>query len=176
MKFISILLVFLTMSSFAWAQRRSSQTISSDDSKITYDLSASFGTYNDHNYNEVTLGLNWYLSDWFNWRNSGFTRFGNQIESVSGLDSSARFQGSYESDNKTFGVNGFIGPGVRLATANSNAAFGEAGLVFKLGGLRIGGGVKSLYYLADRKDSTTGINLPRNDNQVFLILSGSGVL
>jgi hypothetical protein len=175
MKRLIISIIFLTCSQTVWAQRHSG-SYSTSESRMTYDISGSFGTYNDRNYNELTLGLNWYMSDWFNWRNAAFTRFGNQIDSVSGLDSSARFQWTAQTDGGAFGVNGFIGPGVRLASANHNAAFGEAGLVFKLGGLRIGGGVKSLYYLVDRTDSATNATLPRNDNQVFLILSGSGTL
>lgn len=157
-----------------YSQKRQVYTQSSGDSRITYDLSASFGNYNNKSYNEVTLGLNWIMADWFNWRNAAFSRFGESIDTVSGLDSSARFQGGFESDGGGLGVHAFIGPGVRLASKNYNAAFGEAGLVFKLGGLKIGGGAKSLYYFSDRTDSSTGTTLPKNDNQIFLILSGSG--
>lgn len=173
MKVLSLMLCagILSLSHFSWAARG---VASSGSSHVTYDLSASFGTYNEKTYNEATLGLNWYLADWFNWRNSLFSRFGGDIDSVTGLDSSARFQGSLETDGGGFGIHAFAGPGLRFASQNYNAVFGEAGLIFKLGGLRIGGGVKSLYYFADRRDSNTNLILPKNDNQVFIILSGSG--
>ncbi len=172
MKLFSRLLCvgLLSVATVSWGRS------SSGGSNVTYDLSASFGTYNEKSYNEVTLGLNWFVADWLNWRNSLFSRFGSGLDTVSGLDSSARFQGGLETDGGSFGLHAFAGPGVRLASQNYNAVFGEAGLIFKLGGLRIGGGIKSLYYLADRKDSTTNLVLPKNDNQVFIILSGSGSL
>ncbi len=177
MKFYSMFFcaVILFSASMSLGQKKGSYSSAGGASKLTYDLSASFGTYNERSYNEVTLGLNWFLADWFNWRNSAFSRFGTGIDTVNGLDSAARFQGSLETDGGGFGIHGFIGPGVRFATQNYNAAFGEAGLIFKLGGIKIGGGIKSLYYFSDRKDSL-GLTLPKNDNQVFIILSGSGSL
>lgn len=174
MKYFLVLSLSLFSLSGYSQKRGKVYTEVSGNSKVTYDLSASFGNYNNKTYNEITLGLNWIMADWFNWRNAGFSRFGEGVDTVSGLDSSARFQGGFESDGGGFGVHGFIGPGVRLATQNYNAAFGEVGLVFNLGGLKIGGGAKSLYYFSDRKDSTNGATLPKNDNQIFLILSGSG--
>lgn len=176
MKIFSLMLCagILSLSDLSWAQKAVRGVASSGSSRVTYDLSASFGTYNEKTYNEINLGLNWFLADWLNWRNSLFSRFGGDIDTVSGLDSSARFQGSLESDGGSFGIHAFLGPGVRLASQNYNAVFGEAGLIFKLGGLKIGGGVKSLYYFSDRQDSKTNLTLPKNDNQVFIILSGSG--
>lgn len=168
---LALCAMIFTLSLSSWGRSRSGS-----DSTLTYDLSASFGTYNEKSYNEVTLGLNWFVVDWLNWRNSLFSRFGSGLDTVTGLDSSARFQGSLETDGGGLGIHAFVGPGVRLASQNYNAVFGEAGLIFKLGGLRIGGGIKSLYYLADRKDSATDLTLPKNDNQVFIILSGSGSL
>ncbi len=146
------------------------------ESTLSYDLSAGAGTYNGSSYNEFNLGLNWMVADWLNWRNALFTRLSSaSSDSISGLDSSLRLQGSMLSDSGTFGMSGFIGPGVRFATKDANAAFAEAGLMFKVGGLHLGGGVKSVNYFKTRQDSS-GADLPKNDNQVFIILSGSGNL
>lgn len=175
---LGVLCGSLWMSSSAWAQRRSTQV--ERPSRLTYDLSASAGTYNDASYTEITLGVNWFVQDWLNWRNSVFTRQGSGMDSVQGLDSGLRLQTSSRTDDGTFGFDAFgfdafAGPGVRFASRSNNAVFGEAGLIFKVGGLRIGGGVKALNYVATREDQT-GAALPKNDLQYFLILAGSGSL
>jgi hypothetical protein len=172
----SLFLVILLLSNFASAQGRRSQSMTSDaPSKMTYDLSASSGSYNGVSYTELTLGLNWFLQDWLNWRNSIFSRQGSGIDSVQGLDSAARFSTAVVSEGGGFGFDAFAGPGVRMASKDNNAIFGEAGLIFRLGGLRIGGGVKALSYTSDRTDSTGG-SLPKGDTQFFLILAGGGTL
>ena len=143
---------------------------------MTYDLSASFGDQNGKQYQELNLGINWSMNSFLNWRNALFTRLGTNIETISGLDSSLRLQVTSLTDDNTFGFHAFIGPGVRIATENWNAGFGEAGLVFKIGGIQLGAGVKSIQYFETR---TTGANkdpLPKNEQQVFIILGGSGTL
>lgn len=176
---VSALVVLIGSS--AWAQSRpprkssGSATLSQGESRITYDLSAAAGSTNGASYTEITLGLNWLISDWFNWRNSVFSRQGSTIETVQGLDSSARFSTSINSESGGLGLDAFAGPGVRLASKDNNAVFGEAGVIFKLGGLRIGGGVKALSYLKDRTDNT-GATLPKTDTQYFIVLAGSGTL
>lgn len=149
----------------------------SRESTVSYDINAAAGTYNSVNYYELNIGLNWLVADWLNWRNALFSRIPSTgSDSVTGLDSSLRLQGSMLTDSGTFGMSGFIGPGLRFASKDSNAVFGEAGLLFKLGGLNLGGGVKSLYYLKDRTDTTTGATMPKNDSQFFILISGSGNL
>jgi hypothetical protein len=177
---IYLLLAILVFSVSSFAQRKysypsqqGSYSSKNSDSKFTYDLSASFGNYNDSSYNEINLGLNWIMGDYLNWRNSIFNRFGSNTTNISGLDSSLRLQTTSTTEDETFGFHAFIGPGVRLASENWNAVFGEAGLVFKIGGIKIGGGVKSISYLENRKDKSNQ-ELPKNDQQVFLILSGGG--
>lgn len=167
--------VILFSAPSAEAQRRGRGAVSATESRVSYDLSGAVGSYNGESYTEITLGLNWMMSDWFNWRNSVFSRSGASIESVQGLDSSARFQFQTRSDDGSFGIDAFAGPGVRLASKDHNAVFGEAGLTFKLGGLRIGGGVKALTYVANRTDPN-GASLPKSDTQVFLVLAGGGTL
>lgn len=166
--FVMILTVGLSLAGVAIAQEKSSTA-------LTYDLSASVGNYDSQSYTEINLGLNWYLQQWLIWRNAVFTRFGSNIDSITGLDTSARFAHSVRSSSGGLGIDAFAGPGLRFASSNSNALFGEAGLGFKLGGLYIGAGVKSLYYASERTDSA-GRKLPRNDQQIFIILSGGGVL
>lgn len=148
---------------------------STADSKITYDISASLGEQNGKQYQEINLGVNWVMNSFLNWRNALFTRMGNEITSVSGLDSSLRLQLTTLNDDSTFGIHAFLGPGVRIATEKYNAAFGEAGLIFKLGGIQVGAGIKSLQYFESRTD-TNKDPLPKNENQVFIILSGGGTI
>lgn len=166
--------VLLTTPAFA----RVSGQIDKDRSRITYDVSGSSGTYNSSPYTEFTLGLNWIFDDWLTWRNSAFTRNSSaSTESYSGLDSSLRLSTEFGEPQDTFGVNAFIGPGVRLASKDNNAAFAEAGITFRIGGLRLGVGGKALAYFANRDDGTgTNTSLPKNDTQFFVTISGGGTL
>lgn len=147
----------------------------SKETSLRYDISAASGRYNDANYTEINVGLNWQLSDWWIWRNAAFHRFGTGVESLTGLDTSLRVGNSFATDGGGLGMDFFVGPGYRFATANANALFGEAGVGFKLGGIYLGVGAKSLYYVQTRTDSS-GSEISRTDNQVFLIIAGGGVL
>lgn len=146
---------------------------SSSDSRVTYDLSGSSGTRDGASFSEIHLGLNWFMSDWFNWRNSLFTQFGTNIKTVSGLDSEALFNYEAYTQNRALGVEFYAGPGVRLASEKSNAVFGKAGVTLGLGGLRIGGGVQALHYLEDRVDTNNNV-LNKDEVQTFITLSGGG--
>ena len=141
--------------------------------KVTYDLTGSSGTRDGESFSEIHLGLNWYMNDWFNWRNSVFTQFGTKIKEVYGLDSEALFSWEAYTSQRDLGVELFIGPGVRLASEKSNAAFGKAGVTFAVAGLRIGGGVQALHYIEDRQDKDGRI-LPKDEVQTFITLSGGG--
>lgn len=168
-----------------WAQKKypysypksspSASVSSGGNSRVTYDISASLGSQNGNQYQEINLGLNWEMNSFLNWRNALFTRMGTNITNVSGLDSSLRLQLTSLTDDNSFGFHVFAGPGLRLATENWNAAFGEAGLIFKLAGINIGAGVKSIQYFENRMDKNKD-PLPKNEQQVFLILSGGGTL
>jgi hypothetical protein len=140
---------------------------------FSYDIGASTGSENGNSYSELNLALNWYWTDWLNWRNALFTRFGSNVTSVSGLDSS--FLASYDlsTDDGTFGVKAFAGPGVRFASANNNAALAEAGIIFKLGGIQLGGGARYLSYFNTREDKYN-VELPKNETQYFIVLAGGG--
>lgn len=166
--------LILSLSSMSWAQgRRATQAQGSDSSLgISYDISASVGNQGGESYTEINLGINWALTESFTWRNSVFSRQGSAIESVQGLDSSMRYNYSARSQSGATGLDAFIGPGVRLASRDHNAGFAEAGVIFTLGGLRIGGGAKVLSYFSDR-DAGLG-PLPKNETQYFLILAGGG--
>ena len=115
------------------------------------------------------------MSEYLNWRNALFSRFDSSTENIYGLDSSLRLQTTAMTSDDSFGFHVFAGPGVRLASENWNAVFGEAGLVFKIGGIKIGGGIKSISYIENRKDKNNQ-ELPKNDQQVFIILAGGGSL
>lgn len=154
--------------------RRARTQVQEESLGISYDISASMGTQDGASYTEINLGINWALTESFTWRNSLFSRQGSAIESVQGVDSSMRYQVSAKSESGRTGFDAFLGPGVRIATKQHNAAFGEAGVVFTLGGLRLGGGVKALSYFSDR-DNGLG-PLPKSETQYFLILAGGGTL
>jgi hypothetical protein len=145
------------------------------DSRVTYDVSGSQSTQNGNTYQEINVGLNWYLQDWLIWRNSAFQRQSQNIDSIYGVDSSFRLQKEWLNDSRTLGFKIFGGPGVRAASSDSNAYFGEAGVGLRLGGLMLGAGVKSLKYFSTRKDKT-GVILPKDENQVFFTISGGGAL
>jgi len=142
---------------------------------FTYDISASSGTENSNSYSEVKLNLNWYLADWLNWRNGIFTRFGSNIQSVSGLDSSVLAAYDIKNESGTLGFQAFAGPGVRIASADNNAATAEAGVIFTLGGIQIGGGAKYLSYFKTRQDPNN-VALPKDETQYFIVLAGGGNL
>lgn len=168
------LLALLIISGFSTALAQGRYLPQQRDSRMTYDLSASTGSNNGLSYTEINLGLNWFFTDWASWRNAAFSRQGQGMPSVQGLDSSLRFNAAVGSDDRSFGVDAFAGPGIRLATNKYNAAFGEAGVVFRLGGLRLGAGVKALNYFADRE--IDGVSIPKNENQYFIIIGGGGTL
>ena len=173
MKKLVVLAVCLVLPLSAWAQRRaSSGTANSGGSRLTYDLGASTGSYGGASYSEINLGLNWYFADWMSWRNAVFTRQGTG-QNTSGLDTSLRFE--YNNAGENFGVKAFAGPGYRFASKSLSAAFAEAGLVFKLGGISIGAGAKTMVYTSPGEDSV-GTTLPKQDTSYFLILGGGGVL
>lgn len=141
----------------------------------TYDLGVSTGSYSDHSYTEIQGGLNWYLLDSIAWRNALFTRFGSEIDSASGLDTSLRYIYNSPRDERGFGVGFFAGPGYRISNKENSGLFGEAGATVKAGGLAIGGGVKSITYSSLGKDSK-GVELSKNDTVIFLILAAGGAL
>ncbi|KYG65954.1 hypothetical protein AZI86_02460 [Bdellovibrio bacteriovorus] len=161
---VFLAICFLSLSSFA-----------ASGSSLSYDLSGGSGSRDGETYSEIHLGLNWFVQDWLNWRNSIFTQFGTEINTVYGLDSAALFNVDAYTSNRALGVELYAGPGVRVATEKSNAVFGKAGITFALGGLRIGGGVQANHYLEDRTDKNNRV-LGKDETQYFIVLSGGGVL
>ena len=148
---------------------------STQKSRLSYDISGSQSTQNDRTYQELNIGLNWFLSDWLIFRNSAFQRQSQDQDTVYGLDSSLRLQHSLQNDENTLGFKVFGGPGIRIASEKSNAYFGEAGVGIRLGGINLTAGVKSLQYAEKRYDSN-GNKLPNTENQVFIGISGGGSL
>lgn len=168
-KWLGFLLIFqfsLVLSAQSRSYRRSAPT-------FTYDLGASTGTYGDLSYTELEVGLNWYLQDYLAWRNSLFTRFGTGLDSATGLDTSMRLIYNSPLDPGGIGIGVFAGPGLRISNEENSGVFGEAGVTLKAGGFSIGGGMKSIYHPNPGKD-TSGVELSKNENVVFLILAGGG--
>ena len=152
-----------------------SKPASTQKSRLSYDVSGSQSTQNGRTYQELNLGLNWFLSDWLIFRNSAFQRQSQDQDTIYGLDSSLRLQHSLQNDENTLGFKIFGGPGVRIASEKSNAYFGEAGVGIRLGGINLTAGVKALQYSETRRDSN-GNKLPSTENQVFIGISGGGTL
>lgn len=138
------------------------------ESRMTFDLGLSVGSADDIDYTEVNLGLNYYMERWLAWRNAVFGRFASEVNSVYGLDTSAR--GILDATfGDAGGVVAFGGPGWRFVSEGRQAPFVEGGLVFKFAGINIGGGAKSILNKVVDKDMG-------NDTQYFIILSGGGSL
>lgn len=140
---------------------------------FSYDVSGSSGVNNGSTYSEINLGLNWFLTDWLNWRNSIFSRFGSTIKSVQGLDSSVLASWDAFSEDKTLGFQAYIGPGVRVASDSNNAATADAGVILTLAGIKLGVGAKALQYFSTRSDSL-GNTLGKNETQYYIVLAGGG--
>lgn len=140
---------------------------------MTYDLRASSGTQNNKTFNEVHLGLNWNLNDFMTWRNALFTRFGSEVKSVQGLDSSLLFSWTMGNEDRSSGLHLYAGPGVRLASEKYSAGTLDGGFVVRLAGLQLGAGAKHLTYFETRKDAEN-LTLPKNETQVYITLSGGG--
>jgi hypothetical protein len=168
---MKIVICFLSI--FIVSLAAPAQSRSRNHSTATYDLGLSTGNYSDHSYTEIQGGLNWYLLDSVAWRNALFTRFGSEIDSASGLDTSLRYVYNSPRDERGFGVGFFAGPGYRISNKENSGLFGEAGATVKAGGFAIGGGVKSISYSSPGKDSR-GVELSKSDTVVFLILAGGG--
>lgn len=141
-----------------------------DFTRLTYDLNISTGQSADINYTEANLGLSFFFTPWLAWRNGIFGRLyrDSEFNTLYGLDSSLRGLFGADLDRGT-GIRLFGGPGYRFVNEGKDVPFLEAGLVLRLAGLAIGGGVKTLY------NQAVDNNL-ENDTQYFLILSGSGQL
>ena len=156
---------FFTNPAFAADESKSSD--SSDDTKLTYDLGVSSGSFAGTSYAEAELGLNYYFVDYMAWRNAVFYRFQSGIPNAFGIDTSLR--GVLALGNRALGFTAFAGPGFRFINKGYDAPFAEAGAAIKVAGLSIGAGVKSIFNsIVDRNVG--------NDTQVFLILAGSGSL
>lgn len=142
-------------------------------SRWTYDVGAAVGNDQIGSYTEFDLGANWYRSQWLSWRNALFTRFGENYRTLFGLNTSFRGEANFYAKNSSFGAQAYAGPGLQVATLESSAGFAEAGLVFKIGSIYIGGGVKRFRYFQDRSN-TFGRFLAKDETQTFLTLSSGG--
>lgn len=134
--------------------------------RVTFDLGASSGSTNSVSYTELNLGLNAYFYEWLAWRNAIFGRFMTGSSGVYGLDSSLR--GIIEASG-FMGFTAFAGPGYRFVNQGRGAPFFETGIVLKLAGLALGGGVKTVL------TSWAQSGAP-NETQYFIILAGGGSL
>jgi hypothetical protein len=135
--------------------------------RITFDLGASFGSYNNHNYTEAELGLNLYFSPHLDWRSAVFARFPDGQQNIFGIDESLRAIASLGTN--ALGFTAFAGPGYRFATVGDSAPFFEGGAVVKISGFAIGVGAKSILDSWVRTSAA-------NDTQIFLILAGGASL
>jgi hypothetical protein len=149
-----------------WAANPTSDSAASE-SRVTYDLGLATGSYNSLNYTEAQLGLNYYFSDYFAWRNAGFYRFQTGMDNTMGIDTSLR--GLFSLGGQPLGFSAFAGPGFRFVNRGDNAPFIEAGAAIKVAGFAVGAGVKSIF------NNSVNPKSP-NDTQIMILLSGAGSL
>lgn len=142
---------------------------------LSYDIGASTGFYNGESYNEMNVGLNWTFDENWTWRNSAYSRnFPSRSASTFGLDTSLRYR-AVSDPGAPIGGEFFAGPGYRISDSRDSGAFFEAGLVGRAGGLRIGGGLKAIYYQSPGTNSD-GSAKPKSDTTYFITISGGGVV
>ena len=139
--------------------------------RATFDLGGAAGSFDangsSYSYTELELGLNLYFAEWLDWRNALWARFVTGADNAFGLDTSVR--GIAQIGDERGGVTAFAGPGWRFPNSGDGSPFAEAGLVLHLGGVHLGGGVRS--FLHSWVTSGAG-----NETQVFLIVGGGGSL
>ncbi len=135
--------------------------------KKTFDLGLATGSTNSFSYTEVDLALNLYFNPFIDFRNALFGRFISGSDNIFGLDSSVR--GVLNADLEVAGVTAFAGPGVRFPSRGSAAPFAEAGVVFRLLGISLGGGAKRIF-------NSAFSNSGPDETQYFLIIAGGGSL
>lgn len=137
----------------------------------TFDLGASTGNYSvgrsSYSYTEFNLGLNLFFAEWFAWRNALWSRFASGVDTFYGLDTSVR--GILNIGDSSLGLTAFAGPGWRFPSQGDGSPFVEAGLIFNLKTVALGGGVRSFLH------SWVTSGAP-NETQYFLIVSGGGRL
>jgi hypothetical protein len=135
-------------------------------SQLSYDIGLVSGRVGNQNYTEAHFGLNYWLMDWLNWRNSVFGRFAN--ETAFGLDTTARYQQNIPLTSAT-SLTMFAGGGYRFVSAGRSAPLIEAGIMANLGAVSIGVTARSILNSVSNSGST-------NDTQYMLVLSGGGTL
>lgn len=166
-QFVACLFLLCVCAQASWAQ--------SDKPTFTYDIGASSGSNNGKSYSEIQLGLNWFMNEYVIWRNAAFTRFGSEIDSSAGLDTSIRLNYDMQTESGGLGLGVFGGPGYRISDKENSGIFGEAGIKVRAGGLALGVGVKSITYNSPGR-APDGTAFDKRDTTVFIIIAGGGAL
>lgn len=139
---------------------------------MSSDLILGFGAYDERTYTEITLGQNWFFSKQWNWRNAAFVRFGDDINSLGGLDSTLRFHEWLRLFFDPKNLNSYVGAGLRGATQNHSGGILETGLGIPVGKFYFGIGFKFVGSFSERKDKY-GVKLPSSDAQTSLLIGFS---
>lgn len=138
-----------------------------------YDIGVSSGENSGFSYTEIQLGLNWYATDYLIWRNAAFSKFGSEIDSTGGLDTSVRLAYDMTTEDGELGLGVFAGPGYRISDKQNSGVFGEAGVKVKALGFLLGLGVKSITYNSPGR-APDGTPFDKRDTTTFIILGGGG--
>lgn len=157
-------LAFVALTCLSLGKAHAAGTKSSN--QLTYDIGLVSGRVGNQNYTEAHFGLNFWLLDWLNWRNSVFGRFANVT--AFGLDSTARYQQDIGMTSST-SLTMFAGGGYRLVSAGRSAPLVEAGIMANLGSISVGVNARSILNSVSDSGST-------NDTQWMLVLAGGGSL
>ncbi len=153
------------MKAFCWCFLLLIFSISLKANEITYELTGAVGTMKSsqgsETYNEVELGANYKVNDFFSLRGSAFTRFTKT--SYSGLNLASRFFMTYRAGD--FIMQSFVGPGYRFMSRGFHAPLIEGGIGFKYPGIQFSLG----YRMIANESVDNGLD---NDGQFFLSFNG----
>ena len=137
-----VLYSVLTFAGAASAQDYSNENTNGGVDHVNIELGLAAGTTGPHSYTEYNLAVNTFFTPQLAWRNSFFTRKEAEQESSLGLETGLRGSVGFRKQRSGFAL--FAGPGFRFMTHAKVSPLLELGILFKQGGLSIGGGVKTI--------------------------------
>lgn len=109
--------------------------------RFRFDGGGSIGSSNRGSFQEVNLGVSYYVLEWLIWRNAPFFRFQSGASNSYGLDSSIRGQYAIPAA-PDFSPAIALGAGFRFINTGRHAPFAEVGLGARVSEVSIQLGVK----------------------------------
>lgn len=112
---------------------------------FSYEIGAGSGYSSVGGFYEINAALNTHLQAWLVWRNSGFFRGQTEADDYFGVDTSLQ-AGSRVRTGERAWLDYHGGAGYRFTSIGKHAPFGEAGVTYRAGGLRLGANAKYILY------------------------------